>query len=69
MSPSAQGPSAWRKSSKCAATECVEIGRDEQDMILLRDSKSPQTPPFRYTTEEFRAFIHGAKAGEFDDLI
>jgi len=69
MSPSAQGPAAWRKSSKCANTECVEIARDVQGMILLRDSKSPQTPPFRYTTDEFRAFLDGAKAGEFDDLI
>ena len=69
MSPSAQGPSAWRKSSKCANSECLEIARDERDMILLRDSKSPQTPPLRYTTEEFRAFVEGAKAGEFDDLI
>jgi hypothetical protein len=68
MSPSAKDSSIWRKSSKCANSECVEIAR-EQDMILLRDSKSPETPPFRYTTEEFRAFIHGAKAGEFDDLI
>jgi hypothetical protein len=67
MSPSAQGPS-WRKSSMCAATECVEVAR-EQDMILVRDSKSPETPAFRYTTEEFRAFIDGAKAGEFDDLV
>jgi Domain of unknown function (DUF397) len=38
-------------------------------MILVRDSKSPETPAFRYTTEEFRAFIDGAKAGEFDDLV
>jgi hypothetical protein len=69
MSPSAQGPAAWRKSSKCANTECIEIARDGQDMILLRDSKTPATPAFRYTREEFRAFIEGAKAGEFDDLI
>ena len=69
MSFSVQSPSAWRRSSKCAATECVEVARGEQDMILLRDSKSPHTPPFRYTTAEFRAFIDGAKAGEFDDLI
>jgi hypothetical protein len=68
MSPSAEGPAAWRKSSKCANTECVEIAR-ERDMILLRDSKSPETPAFRYTMEEFRAFIDGAKAGEFDDLV
>jgi hypothetical protein len=69
MSPSAKEPFAWRKSSKCANTECVEIARDEQDMILLRDSKSPEMPVLRYTREEFRAFLDGAKAGEFDDLI
>jgi Domain of unknown function (DUF397) len=69
MSPSAQAAAAWRRSSKCATSECVEIARDEQDMILLRDSKSPQAPPFRYTTAEFRAFLDGAKAGEFDDLV
>jgi len=68
MSPSAQGPAAWRRSSKCATSECVEITR-ERDMILLRDSKSPETPAFSYTTEEFRAFLDGAKAGEFDDLV
>jgi hypothetical protein len=68
MSPSAQGPSAWRKSSKCANSECVEIAR-EQDMILVRDSKSPQASVLRYTREEFAAFLDGAKAGEFDDLI
>jgi len=67
MSPSAQGSSVWRKSSTCANSECVEIAR-EQDMILLRDSKSPATPPFRFTSEEIRAFVEGAKAGEFDDL-
>jgi hypothetical protein len=69
MSPSAKAPFAWRKSSKCAATECVEIARDDQDMILLRDSKSPEMLVLRYTREEFRAFLDGAKAGEFDDLI
>jgi Domain of unknown function (DUF397) len=68
MSPSAEDSSTWRKSSKCANSECIEIAR-EQDMILLRDSKSPETSAFRYTTEEFRAFLDGAKAGEFDDLV
>jgi Domain of unknown function (DUF397) len=68
MSPSAESSSIWRKSSKCANSECVELTR-EQDMILLRDSKSPETPALRYTREEFRAFLDGAKAGEFDDLV
>jgi hypothetical protein len=69
MSFSVQGLPAWRRSSKCAGSECVVVARDEQDMILLRDSKSPEMPAFRFTTEEFRAFVDGAKAGEFDDLI
>jgi len=38
-------------------------------MILLRDSKSPETPAFRYTGEESRAFLAGANAGEFDVLV
>jgi hypothetical protein len=38
-------------------------------MILVRDSKSPETAALRYTRAEFAAFIDGAKAGEFDDLI
>jgi hypothetical protein len=68
MSTSEEGSSAWRRSSKCANSECVEVA-SERDMILLRDSKSPETPAFRYTKQEFRAFLDGVKAGEFDDLI
>ena len=68
MSPSEEGSSVWRRSSKCANSECVEVAR-ERDMILLRDSKSPDTPAFRYTRDEFRAFLEGAKAGDFDDLV
>jgi hypothetical protein len=38
-------------------------------MILLRDSKHPAAPPFRYTMREMAAFIDGAKKGEFDHLL
>lgn len=58
---------AWRRSSFCASGECVEIAASD-GAILVRDSKVPQGPPLRYTKSEFRAFILGAVAGEFNDL-
>ena len=37
-------------------------------MIAMRDSKDPDGPVLMYTPAELSAFLHGAKAGEFDDL-
>jgi hypothetical protein len=61
------GTVAWRRSSRCSSSTCVEVGRLNYD-VVLRDSKIEQSPLLRYTTEEFRAFVEGVKAGEFDDL-
>jgi hypothetical protein len=36
-------------------------------MVVLRDSEEPRGI-VRYTAEEWRSFILGVKAGEFDDL-
>jgi len=68
MSSTAGEAPAWRRSSRCATSECIEVAR-ERDTVLVRDSKSPETPALRYTPEEFRAFAEGIKAGDFDDLI
>jgi hypothetical protein len=57
----------WHRASFCATGECVEV--TEQDgMILLRDSKHPDGGILQYRSEEWQAFVHGIKAGEFDDL-
>jgi hypothetical protein len=37
-------------------------------MIILRDSKEPAGAVLRYTGAEWRAFISGVKAGDFDGL-
>jgi Domain of unknown function (DUF397) len=59
----------WIKASSSVGTgACVELARDG-DMIALRDSKNPETAPFRYTDREMSAFLAGAKAGEFDHLL
>jgi hypothetical protein len=37
---------------------------------LVRDTKLGEASPvLRYTAAEWRAFIDGVKAGEFDDLM
>lgn len=60
-------PIAWRKASFCASGECVEVTQRD-GMILMRDSKEPDGNPLRYTAEEWKTFLRGVKAGEFDDL-
>jgi hypothetical protein len=55
----------WRKSSRCGTGACVEVASQDNE-ILMRDSKNPDTPPLRFSRAEWSAFIRGAKAGEFD---
>jgi len=57
----------WRRSRFCASGECVEIAKSD-GMILVRDSKAPHVEPLTYTQDEFRAFVRGVMAGDFDDL-
>lgn len=59
---------AWRKAERSVGNgHCVELAPIE-GMIAMRDSKNPEGPVLIYTPDEWRAFLHGAKAGEFDDL-
>jgi Domain of unknown function (DUF397) len=60
-------PESWRRSSFCAAGECVEVTKRDGS-VLFRDSKNPSAGTLSYTVDEFRAFVQGIRAGEFDDL-
>jgi hypothetical protein len=58
----------WRKARRSAGNgACVEVA-SFQGTVAVRDSKDPDGPVLRYTRAEWRAFLHCAKAGEFDDL-
>jgi len=60
----------WRKSSKCANSECVEVGRDRSEadgQILVRNSKVPDKV-LGFDRDEWTAFLAGIKAGDFDEL-
>jgi len=57
----------WRRSSFCsgAASTCVEVAIGTR-MVTVRDSKAVASPILRFTVEEWRAFVRGVRAGEFE---
>jgi Domain of unknown function (DUF397) len=58
----------WRKAQRSVGNgACVELA-PVNGMVAMRDSKDPDSPVLMYTAAEWHAFLHGAKAGEFDDL-
>ena len=74
----------WRRSSFSTGsdTTCVEValgdpglddpGLDDAELderaVLLRDSKDPAGPVLRFTATEWRVFLRGVYAGEFELL-
>lgn len=54
----------WRRSRSCGSNACVEVAW-AGDTYYLRDSKTPDGPTLRFTTEEWNAFAHGMAAGDF----
>ena len=63
-------PTQWIKASRSANQgQCVEM-RQHSDAVEIRDTKDAgQGPTLRFTTEEFSAWLDGAKNGQFDHLI
>ncbi|WP_007025136.1 DUF397 domain-containing protein [Saccharomonospora iraqiensis] len=62
-------PLAWTKSSYSNPNgNCVEFAAatDGSGDVLIRHSKHPEAGVIRYTAAEWRAFLAGAKDGEFD---
>lgn len=62
----------WRKSSFSGSGgvgggNCVELAA-LPDRIAIRNSKDPHGLTILFTHDEFRAWVRGCKAGEFDDL-
>jgi hypothetical protein len=55
----------WKRSSFCAARDCVEFSTHADGTVVLRNSTKPARV-VRYTTAEWEAFVSGVKAGEFD---
>ncbi len=60
-----QNPPAWHRSSYCETGTCLEAARIG-DMIQIRDSKDPAGPVLTFTLSEWKAFLQGVRALEFD---
>jgi len=57
----------WFKSSYSAANDqCVECCITPADGVRVRDSKRREGPVLAFPFDEWRAFVAGAEAGEFD---
>ncbi|OII67847.1 MULTISPECIES: DUF397 domain-containing protein [unclassified Streptomyces] len=64
-------PTTWQKSSFSGADNnqnCIHVRLTANDTIELVESETPETVVTTSRTN-FSAFLLGAKAGEFDDLI
>jgi hypothetical protein len=60
----------WHKSrSSNPSGNCVELAELPDGDVAVRNSRDPGGPTLIYTHAEISAFIHGAKCGDFDDLI
>ncbi len=57
----------WFTSSRSGSNggQCVEVRQDDEE-IRVRDSKDRTGPVLAFTSDEWDAFVAGAKAGEFD---
>jgi hypothetical protein len=55
----------WRKSSYSGTNggQCVEVAQNLPGIVAVRDSKDPGGPALVFTTDEWRAFVSGARAG------
>ena len=56
---------SWRKSSWSYNNGCVEVAFVEGH-VAVRDSKDRTGPVLVFTAHEWQAFLHGVRAGEFD---
>ncbi len=70
LSASERETLAWLKAhSSTADGHCVEVAASAVGNVAIRDSKDPNGPILVYKPSEFRAFLEGARNGEFDGLV
>jgi hypothetical protein len=56
----------WRKSTYSANNGCVEIAFIDGAGVAVRDSKDRSGSVLIFQGHEWRAFLNGVRAGEFD---
>jgi hypothetical protein len=62
------GDVAWRISSFCDAGTCVGVAR-QGEFVIIGNTADPDGFASKFTVAEWRAFLAGAKLGDFDNLV
>lgn len=63
-------PLPWRKSSFSGSqSACVEMSRDADGRIFVRNSNNPDAGTLTFTASELQAWLEGCAAGEFNDFV
>ncbi|WP_432832284.1 DUF397 domain-containing protein [Dactylosporangium sp. CA-092794] len=57
---------AWRKSSYCGNTTCVEVAGLASSVVMVRDAKNPDGSRLSFGRDSWGAFMAGIKDGDFD---
>jgi hypothetical protein len=58
----------WKKASASTSYgQCVELA-SATGGVAIRDSKDPDGPILLYARAEFKAFLDGARKGDFDGI-
>jgi len=69
LSQSERAALVWLKARSSGHNgQCVEVAA-AAGKIAIRDSKDPDGPILVYAPPEFKAFLDGARNGEFDRLL
>ena len=63
--PHQAGSLSWKKSTASGDSGCVEVARSGET-IVVRDSKDPLGPVLTFSGAEWKAFLSGACAGQFN---
>ena len=69
MSTPAEHGTRWRKSSHSGGQgACVEIAGPSAGAVAVRDSKDPDGPQLRFSSEAWNAFASAVAAGAFGEV-
>lgn len=58
----------WRVSSTCEGGACVGVIR-QGEVVMIGNTGSPEGQVSKFTKDEWRQFLTGAKRGDFDSLL
>jgi hypothetical protein len=64
---STPGEIAWHISRTCDSGACVGVAR-RGGYVLIGSTNDPNAPINKFTIDEWRQFLAGAKLGDFDEI-